>query len=103
MKRRRVYAFLVLSSLVLAGYFVLRAGTGGPVTKARFERLRTGMTLNEVSDVFGGPPTEANGPGAGALNRWEGSQADVWVFADTAGVVYGMSYVETTPIERVRR
>jgi hypothetical protein len=62
--RRRVLFFgagVLATAGVLGAYGMMRPRPG--VTRANCERIRDGMTLRQVEDLLGGPPTYTDEPG----------------------------------------
>ena len=60
-----------ISQLVLAGVLVLAclavAGCGSRINQANFEKVETGMTLEQVHAILG-PPTESSSRNFGGLS-----------------------------------
>ena len=55
--KRWIPAAVAVTILVFSGLIVLPNHLAGPgVTRANFNRIETGMTLDEVEEILGGPP-----------------------------------------------
>lgn len=70
--KRLITVGLALTLVVGGGFLVLRPFSTNPVNAANYERIREGMTLEEVEAVLGGPAAaeEPDGPGR-VSRRWE--------------------------------
>jgi hypothetical protein len=105
MTRRRVLCGLLLVSAVLAcfaGWLVI--ANRGKMTRARFEQVKKGMSLEEVIRTVGGPPHVVDGhpmsmpggpvipmPSGGFSAHWFGEDASIIVVFDDAGNVTAAS------------
>ncbi len=61
-------------TLLLSGLCALLSACGSPVNQANFERIQTGMTLEEVQAILGKPTESASagfGPISAGATTWE--------------------------------
>jgi hypothetical protein len=77
-KRTKVALFLVVGAAVLAGtaYFLLR--TGSPINPWAYQRIKAGMTREEVEAVFGLPVGDYRSPERRAAAQTHRRILDSW-------------------------
>jgi hypothetical protein len=114
MTRRRLLCGLLLASVVLAcfaGWLVIASGPR--VSRARFERVKEGMSREEVIRTVGGPPGDySSGPALSypaafsGYHRWLADDGELLVLfdvTDTAANVVMLPGTQPTLTERIRR
>jgi hypothetical protein len=116
MTRRRVLCGLLLASAVLACFAGwLWIASGSRMTRARFEQVEEGMSLEEVIRTAGGPPLgvvsipvaeEQPGPGQIDYHYWSCDDAALYVhyYARKATTVFvSKDRRPPTPIQKIFR
>ena len=117
MTRRRILCGLLLGSVVLAlGVGVLWIVDARRVTRARFEKVKKGMSREEVIRIVGGPPADySSGRALDYRYDWkrqnwlceEGLLLVAFDDAETATEVRGLDVVKSGPpptlTQRMRR
>jgi hypothetical protein len=107
-RKRRRRAFLLALALLCFGFGIwLWFHDDGLVTKARFDRIKKGMTLAEVEATLGSPHSEMPGAEGVVVRFWTkefgvGGGRTVGIRFDSLGHVEGTGYVETPTSEIVR-
>jgi len=109
MTRRRLVFGLLLLSAVLAGFVGwLWIADNRRAPLARYERVKEGMTREEVIQIVGAPPSRRKiliDPAAG-LDVWACEEAMLLIHFDEAGTAARVTVTELQPptfTERIRR
>ena len=108
----------VLSTAVLAAA-VVRLNTRGNITRANYDKIRTGVTLAEVEAILGAPSDDLpplsyqdiqadesalwTYPPPHELRYWKNETHMITVIVDSQGRVAGKSYSRNPDIGAVRR
>jgi hypothetical protein len=90
MRRRRLYLLAALIVVLLACYLCFQSQTLESITPATLSRIENGMTLSEVNEILGGPPT--GGRTVADIGIWEGSEGTAFVWFDNSGHVYASQF-----------
>lgn len=105
--RRILFGLLLCLPLLACGVSLLWLANSGPVARARFEKVKEGMSRAEMIHTVGGP---SNGYGSPSFElfipceHWIGDDADLFVqFDDTGNALHVFYRPQPTILERVRK
>jgi len=107
-RRRQVYALLVILTVLLGGYFWLRMNAD-PISLANWERIRNGMPLVEVLAILGEPtekgPVYPNGDPPYQYARWvtKDGKTRIDLGLDKDGTVLWKNYRSDTLVNNALR